>query len=164
VDLDLDLARAVRASLYWQATEQLALLVSGGWEDWSELDNLPLSFGPTATAIPLHFKDTWALAGGIHYRKDKTTWQLGVRYDSSPVADRDRLALLPLDRIWTVGFGALHAYSENLRIGFAMNWADLGRASLDTTNVKGRYAKNQVFLFNVSFQIKDLPWAGKLSF
>ena len=86
-----------------------------------------------------------------------------MRYDSSPVADRDRITALPLDRIWTVGFGALHDYSESLRIGFAFNWADLGRASLDTPNVKGRYAKNQVYLFNVSFQLKDLPWARKLT-
>ena len=43
-----------------------------------------------------------------------------------------------------------------------MNWADLGRASVDTDFVKGRYKKNDVFLFNVSFQLKDLPWAGKL--
>ena len=163
IDLDLDLARAVRTSLYWQATDQLALLASGGWEDWSTLDDIPVGFGPVDGAIPTKFKDTWYLAGGFHYRKDKTTWQLGVRYDSSPVADRDRLALLPLDRIWTVGFGALHDYSESLRIGFAFNWADLGRASLDTGSVKGRYEKNQVFLFNVSFRIKDLPWAGKLT-
>ncbi len=61
-----------------------------------------------------------------------------------------------------LGFGALHDWSENLRIGFALNWADLGRASVDTANVKGRYKKNDVFLFNVSFQLKDLPWAGKL--
>lgn len=164
IDLDLDFAQAIRGSGTWQATEKLTLLLSGGWEDWSVLDRIPITFGPVGTGLPLHFRDTWNLAGGIRYRKDPWTWQLGVRYDSSPVKDKNRLAALPLDRVWTVGVGTLHQWSEHLRIGFAFNWLDLGRARLETGSVRGRYQNNNLYLFNVSIQMRDLPWAGKLTF
>ena len=76
----------------------------------------------------------------------------------------DIIGFLALDRVWVMGFGALHQWSENLRIGYSFNWADLGRAPLDTDFVKGRYKDNDIYLFNVSFQMKNLPWAGALSF
>ena len=44
------------------------------------------------------------------------------------------------------------------------NWSDLGLVSLSTSNVKGSYKKNDVYLFNVGLQMKNLPWAGSLMF
>jgi long-chain fatty acid transport protein len=162
IDLELDLAQAVRVSGYWEPTEKWALLLSGGWEDWSELDAIPVSFGLGSGDLVLDFRDVWYVAGGFHYREGPWTWQFGLRYDSSPVSDNNRLAFLPSDRIWTVAFGTLHNWSENLRLGFAFQYSDLGRANLQNEAVKGRYEKNDLILFNVSIQLKNLPWAGKL--
>lgn len=46
IDLELPLAQAVRLGIYWDATDRLALLASGAWEDWSTAGDLPVSVGP----------------------------------------------------------------------------------------------------------------------
>jgi hypothetical protein len=45
LDLDLPLAQTLRFSAYGEATEEIALLFSAGWEDWSTADNVSLGFG-----------------------------------------------------------------------------------------------------------------------
>ena len=45
LNLDLPLPQAVRFSAYWDATEEIALLFSAGWEDWSTADTVSLGIG-----------------------------------------------------------------------------------------------------------------------
>ena len=58
------------------------------------------------------------------------------------------------------GAGALHDWSENLRLGFSFVWADLGPAKVRTDFVEGQYKSNSLFLFGVSLMWKQLPWSG----
>jgi len=145
-----------------ETTPRIALLASAGWEDWSEAKNLPISFERGSSAVPTGFRDTWYLAGGIHYSlTDDWTLQTGLRYDSSALKDSDRTAALPVDRIYTLGVGGLYDWSESLRLGLSFSWSDLGSAPLNKPVVKGKYRKNDLFVFGVSLYWKKLPWSGK---
>jgi long-chain fatty acid transport protein len=162
IDLELPLAQAVRTSVFWDASDRFDLLASAGWEDWSVAKNLPVSIAAGSTAVPLGFRDTWYVAGGVHYHlNDAWTLQTGVRYDSSALKDRDRTTAFPIDRVWTLGVGGLYDWSEKLRIGLSFVWTDLGKAPVNTGFVKGKYRSNDVYLFGVSAYWKKLPWSGK---
>ena len=165
ISLDLPLAQTVRSSIYWEACDRVALMISGGWEDWSAAKSLPVSVAMGSTAIPLGFRDTWFLGAGVHYQlNDAWTLQTGFRYDSSALTNSDRTTAFPIDRQWSVGVGALHDYSEKLRIGLSFQWTDLGKASVMTDNalynVHGHYNANDLFLFGVTLAWKTVPWAG----
>jgi long-chain fatty acid transport protein len=165
LDLGFPLAQAVRTSLFWEASDRFDLLASGGWEDWSSAKNLPVSVKRGSASVPLNFRDTWYVAAGVHYHlNDAWTLQSGLRYDKSALKDRDRTAVLPVDRVWTFGVGGLYDWSESLRIGLNFVWADLGTAPLNNDSVKGKYTRNELFLFGVNFAWKKLPWSGKATF
>ena len=108
LELKLPMARAIRASAYWDATDEIALVLSSGWEDWSSAKSLPISTSNGGASVPLKFRDTWYIAGGVYFEvSDKWTVQTGFRYDSSALKDGDRTTALPVDRVWTLGIGGL---------------------------------------------------------
>jgi long-chain fatty acid transport protein len=165
LELKLPLARAVRASAYWDATDEIGLVMSSGWEDWSTAKSLPVSASMGSAAVPLKFRDTWYIGAGVNFKvNDKWTVQTGFRYDSSALKDGDRTTALPVDRVWTLGVGGLYDFSEKLKIGLAFSWADLGNAPVNNATVSGKYSSNDVFLFNVSLNWKKLPWSGRGTF
>jgi long-chain fatty acid transport protein len=167
IELELPLAQAVRVSAYWDVTDEIALVMNSGWEDWSVAKSLPVSTTAGAGGIPLKFRDTWYLGlGGYYQLNDAWTLQTGFRYDSSALKDRNRTTALPVDRIWTLGVGGLYDYSEKLKIGLGFSWTNLGNAPINRTGgtVKGKYSRNEIFLFNVSLNWKKLPWSGRGTF
>jgi long-chain fatty acid transport protein len=165
IELELPLARAVRTSLYWDATDEIALVMSSGWEDWSTAKSLPVSAANMGAAIPLKFRDTWYLAlGGYYHLNDQGTLQSGFRYDSSALKKTNRTTALPVDRTWTFGVGGLYDFSEKLKLGFGFQWLNLGSAAVNNPRVKGKYTSNDIFLFNVSLNWKKLPWSGRGTF
>jgi long-chain fatty acid transport protein len=113
-------------------------------------------------SIPLNFRDTWYIGAGTHYKlNDRWTLKTGFRYDSSALKDKDRTVFLPVDRVWTLGVGGVYDYSETMEIGFTFSWANLGSAPVNTASVKGKYTRNELFLFGMSFNWKKLPWSGR---
>jgi long-chain fatty acid transport protein len=165
LDLEFPLAQAVRSSVYWDATDRIALVMNAGWEDWSVMRSLPVSTTNGSANVPLNFRDTWYIgAGGFYQLNDQWTLQTGFRYDSSALKDRDRTTVLPVDRVWTVGVGGLYDYSEKLKIGLAFSWSNLGSAPVNRASVKGKYSRNDLLLFNVSLNWKKLPWSGRGTF
>jgi long-chain fatty acid transport protein len=164
-ELKLPMARALRTSIYWDATDRIALVMNSGWEDWSTAKSLPISGANGGTAIPLKFRDTWYLGlGGYYQLNDEWRLQTGFRYDSSALKDRNRTTALPVDRAWTFAMGGLYDFSEKLGLGFAFSWTNLGNGSVNNPRVKGKYTRNEVFLFNVSLNWKKLPWSGRGTF
>jgi long-chain fatty acid transport protein len=165
LELKLPLARAVRASAYWDVTDEIALVMNSGWEDWSVAKSLPVSASAVSGGIPLKFRDTWYLGlGGYYQLNDKWRLQTGFRYDSSALKDRNRTTALPVDRNLTFAVGGLYDFSEKLGLGFAFSWTNLGSGSVNNARVKGKYTRNEIFLFNVSLNLKKLWWSGRGTF
>jgi len=159
LDLDLPLPQAVRASIYWDATEKIALLAQFGWEEWSAADNVSLGVGGTGTVVPLGFKNTWRMGFGVHYQLTPV-WQLrtGYTYDSSALRNRDRIAALPIDEQHRLGFGAIHRLSESTQVGLVFQWLHLGDGKLRTDNVRGSYGPHEIFFFGATINWMTPSW------
>jgi long-chain fatty acid transport protein len=158
-DLELPLAQAVRFSAYWDATEKIALLFSLGWEDWSTLETTAVSVNGGANTVPLAFEDTWRIGGGLHYRlSPQWMLQTGYSYDSSALKNKNRTTALPIDEQHRVGFGAVHQYSESLKLGMNFEWVNLGKAKVRTPNVRGSYERNDLFFFGFTVNWRTDSW------
>jgi long-chain fatty acid transport protein len=165
LDLKLPLAQRFQLSGYWQATERLALLFNFDWEDWSTLDKTAVAIAGTSQTITLGFEDTFKVGGGVEYRlRDDLLLQTGVSYDTSALKNKHRTVALPIDRQIRWGIGTIWDYSDSLSIAFNFEFADLGDANVRQNTVRGNYDQNQLFLFGVMLNWKNVPWKdwGKL--
>ena len=146
----------VKTGIYHDINDRFALLGTVGWEDWSSMENVNLSTSSGGTAaLPRNWKDTWHFAGGLHYRLSKP-WllQFGIAYDTSPVDAEDRTADMPVDRQIRYNIGTQFTKSETLTIGGAFEYADLGDAEINNSQLKGSYESNDLFAFIINFNWK----------
>lgn len=159
LNLDLPLPQALRLGTYWEATDEIALLFSLGWEDWSTADTVSLGIGGGGTVVPLGFQDTWDISFGVHYQLTPS-WQLrtGYRYDSSALRTRDRISALPISDQHRLGVGAVHRLSESTQIGILFQWLHLGQGRLRTDNVRGSYENNEIFFFGGTINWMTPSW------
>lgn len=158
-DTEFILPQALRAGIYHQLTDKLALLGSVAWEDWSELDSVNVSVLNSTVSLPKNWDDVWHFSAGIHYRFSKP-WllQCGISYDTSPVSSGDRTADMPVDRQIRFAIGVLHDWSENLTIGGQLEYIDLGSANINNSNaingLIGEYDTNNIIVSSISFNWK----------
>jgi long-subunit fatty acid transport protein len=80
--------------------------------------------------------------------------QAGVTYDTSPVSKSDRTADLPVDRQIQFAVGTQYQWSENARVGGAIEYIDLGKAKIDNSSLQGEFDKNRIVMFalNLGYQ------------
>jgi len=154
VDLEMQLPQEVLLSGYYDLSEKLALVASAGWQDWSAFGETTVTVRSSTTSSfteDRNFKDTWHAAVGARYRfAAPWLWSVGFAYDSSPVNDKDRTVDMPLDRQIRLGTGLQYDWNENVTVGGAYAYVDLGDADIDQQggilqgNVKGDYKTNHV--------------------
>jgi long-chain fatty acid transport protein len=154
LDLEMQLPQEVLVSGYYDLTDKLALVGSVGWQDWSEFGKTTVtvqSITPTSFEADRNFKDTWHAAIGARYRfAEPWLWSVGFAYDSSPVDDEDRTPDMPLDRQIRLGTGLQYDWNQNVTVGAAYTYIDLGEAEIDQQggalqgNLKGDYKTNHV--------------------
>ena len=154
VNLEMQLPQEVLVSGYYDATDKLAFVGSVGWQDWSAFGRTNVtvrSSSPTSFEDERNFKDTWHAAIGVRYRFAKPwLWSVGFAYDSSPVDDEDRTPDMPLDRQIRIGTGVQYDWNENVTLGGAYTFIDLGDAKIDQQggmlqgNLKGDYKTNNL--------------------
>jgi long-chain fatty acid transport protein len=143
VGIDIPIPQMVRASVYHQLTDAVAVMADVGWEDWSEMDYTPISGPAGATLqIPRNWHDTWHFGLGLEWRvAPRWLLQTGVAFDTSPVRDRHHnSADLASDRQWRFSAGVVHDWSESVQIGLNYTYLDLGRSPIDSSNAFGRLA------------------------
>jgi long-chain fatty acid transport protein len=151
-NLKVELPQFVEVGLYHEVNDQVALLATVNWEDWSALDKVPLSAGSVSGSIPTNWKDTYKLAGGVHYRPSKP-WLLmtGFAYDSSPVDAKDRQAWLPADRQLRYAVGTQYQWSERFSLGGNFEYVDLGKGKINNKQtLKGDYKRNEIFFLGLN--------------
>ena len=132
LDLEMQLPQELLVSGYFDVTDKLALAASVGWQNWSEFGNTTVtvrSSNPTSFTEDRNFNDTWHAAIGARYRfAEPWLWSVGFAYDSSPVDDKDRTVDMPLDRQIRIGTGLQYEWNENVTLGGAYTYIDLGDA------------------------------------
>lgn len=152
VDLSLTIPQAVMVSGYYQLNPCWALMANVGWQDWSRFGMPELAIHSTTSVsgtADLDYEDTYHVALGAHYRiNPQWLWMAGIAYDSSPLKKKNRSPVLPLDRTVRYATGAQYEWSENITVGGAYEFIDLGDAAINTSrgplsgDLKGEYDTN----------------------
>ena len=161
VKLDMELPQAVMASAYHEFTDKLTIMGNVGWQGWSSFGNIGVSVDSDTSASAtqdLDYDDTWHFALGIQYRI-ATPWlfSTGFAYDTSPAdSGKKRTPALPMDRQIRVGAGVQYELNQDVTLGAAYEYLDLGDGNINLTggnlrgDLKGDYQKNQIHFIGLN--------------
>jgi long-chain fatty acid transport protein len=163
--MELPLPQFVEVSAYWQVTDQIALLGSFDWEDWSEADNLEVTLAGTTINASTGFMDTYKIGIGANYLlTDEWLLQTGLSYDTSGLKNTDRTTALPVDEQIRFAVGVQHDLNESLTLGLSFVYVNLGQGEVRNPTVRGDYDRNNLFVFGMTVAFKELPWSGKATY
>jgi long-chain fatty acid transport protein len=151
IDATITFPQLVKASVYHEFSDQLAVVGSVGWEQWSAFENITLSVEQGSKVLPRNWKDTWYFGAGLHYRPTKE-WLLmaGASYNTSPVDDEDRTIDMPIDRQVRLSCGAQYAFSERFTLGGYFTYADYGKAKIEQPLLQGDFQSNDLYFVALS--------------
>ena len=136
IDLKLTIPQGAMFSVYHQLTDKFALTANLGWQEQSEFGKQDITIRDVDSiklTSDLDYDDTWHYAVGAQYRiSDPWLLSLGFAYDTSPVDHKvNNSPSLALDRQYRYACGAQYDWSEDLTIGFAYEFLDLGEGKLE---------------------------------
>ncbi len=147
----LTLAQYVRLGLYHQLTDRLALDLTLGWDDWSELDQVTVSVARGSVGLDKNGHDTHQVAVGLEYVvTERWLMTAGVSYDTNPLDAGNRTADMPLDRQYHIGLGGQYQYSDSFTLAGYVNYADIGSGRISTPTWQGEYDKLAIYQMGVS--------------
>jgi len=130
---NLTIPMSFTLSLYQEITDKFAIVVDGGWQNWSSMEKTIITTeNGIAEEINRDWNDTWRAGGGIHYRIFKRLLlKAGISYDSNPVSEEHRLPDIPVDRQWRYATGVDYAVNEDVIISLSWEYIDMGKAPID---------------------------------
>ncbi len=135
----VNLPDIVTLSLRHSLSENVRLLGTVEWTNWSRFDQLtvttakPVPGVGSIIAIPAKWSDGWFFsAGGEYDYSPALTLRAGAAYEISPVDDPSkRLTTIPdNDRVW-LNIGASYKYSEDTTLDFAYSHVFVADGSFD---------------------------------
>ena len=164
IDSDLkvnwNIPQQVALGVYQEITEDLVLVATVNWQDWSNLGGAEISVpadGSTAST-KLQWRDTYHVGLGAYYRVAEP-WLLmvGWAYDTSPIkSTEDRSPALPVDRQFRYAAGVQYEWNKDIALGFAYTLIDGGDCKINrkgdvaTGDLEGKYDPNLIHAFNLN--------------
>lgn len=162
LSIDYTIPQWLMLSGYQQVTDKLAIMANFGWQNWSQFGEIDAALnvvpGADGVTADLNMQDTWHAAIGAQYRITPP-WLLsvGFAYDSSPFTEENRSPALPLDETFRYAAGIQYDWSENLTLGLAYEYIDVGSGSIDKTNsplylgtLQGDYSPYNINVVNLN--------------
>lgn len=164
IDLGLTIPQQVLLSGYQDLTDQLAVVGSVNWQDWSQFGQPSLEIDSTTShsaTANLNYKDTWGFGLGTRYKvAPGWLWMVGFAFDTSPMSKGERTPALPLDRQYRIGTGIQYVLNDTMTLGGAYEYFNLGNADINRSRgplagtLQGDYSTNEVHFFNVTLNWK----------
>ncbi len=156
-DVSLPLVKMLRLSGSSDISDNLTLLATVAWENWSSFDSVFINItdGPTG-ALPRDWDDTWHFALGMRWRTGGPwTYHAGVGYDTDPTDASKRTADMPIDRQIRLSGGATYTFPSGNSLGGVLTFADYGDARIDNGGdwgqVVGEYDSNKILFFGINY-------------
>jgi long-chain fatty acid transport protein len=156
-DVSIPLVQMLRLSGSSDIGDNLTVLATVAWEDWSSFDSVLIttSAGP-AGALPRDWDDTWHFALGIRWRTGGPwTFHTGVAYDTDPTDASKRTADMPIDRQIRLSGGATYTFAGGSSLGGVLTFADYGDARIDNGGnwgqVVGEYDTNRILFMGINY-------------
>jgi long-chain fatty acid transport protein len=158
VDLKMTVPQAVMVSGYHQVTPCWAIVGNIGWQEWSKFGKQEIGLRSEQSRSfnqDLEYDDTWHFALGAQYRfAPEWLWSFGAAYDTSPVdSDKGRTPELALDHQIRLASGLQYNWNEDVTIGGAYQYIDLGDGGIDRNDgplkgpLRGDYDPNAIHVF-----------------
>ena len=152
ISVPLEQPQQAMASAVYQMIPNWSLMGNVGWQNWSAFGQFPVGISANnqrTLQADLHFSDTCQIALGQQLRfAEKWLWSAGFAYDSSPVSQANRNAVLPIDRQLRYGTGVQYDVNHNVTAGAAWEFMDGGPAPFSNTRgplagtLQGHYSTN----------------------
>ncbi|MDD7983814.1 OmpP1/FadL family transporter [Lentisphaera marina] len=135
VDVEINTPQQVLFGVRHQLNEDLAILGSANWQEWSDFGEMPTDINGNRLGVDKELDDTWGAGIAFEYNLN-SDWLLmcGYHYDSAMMDTSNRTADLPTGNIHRYGIGTEYKYSEKMTIGFAFEHVDLGSPNISQTN------------------------------
>jgi long-chain fatty acid transport protein len=144
---------------YQELTQDLVLVATVNWQDWSELGSIEFSVRDGNTVgVKLPLKDTYHVGLGAYCRVAEA-WllMLGWAYDTSPISStKDRSPALPVDRQFRYAAGVQYEWNKDIALGLAYTLIDAGDCKINQTGnpltgeLQGKYDPNLIHAFNLN--------------
>ena len=158
--INVNLPAQLAVGAYQALTENLALVGTVNWQNWSRFGQPEISVGSGDQVTDnLGYQDTYHAGLGVYYRVAEP-WLLmaGFGYDTSPTSSSsERGPLLPLGAAYRYAAGVQYDWSKDLSVGLAYTLIDAGTAKVNKTggplkgDLEGEYDPNFIHAFNLNF-------------
>ena len=152
INVPLTEPQQVMASAVYEVIPKFSLVGNVGWQNWTEFAEFPVGISAKqqrTIQANLHFSNTYQIAVGQQLRiAEKWLWSAGFAYDSSPVSQANRIAVLPVDRQLRYGIGIEYEINRDVTAGVAAELMDAGPAPFSTRRgplagtLQGHYSSN----------------------
>jgi long-chain fatty acid transport protein len=124
---DLSLPDELTFSARHALTQQLTVLATVEWQNWSKVDNVramstpsPVCVAGVCETLHLNYQDGWLYSVGAEYAYSPTLQlRTGLAYEVSPITDHTRNILIPDSNRVHASVGATYKWSERISIDFA---------------------------------------------
>jgi long-chain fatty acid transport protein len=154
--------QTLRLSAAQDLNEELTLLASVAWEEWSDFKSIPITTGGGTNALPRNWDDTYHFSVGLRWQQSaRWTYYTGIAYDSSPTSASKRTADMPMDKQIRLSGGATYERDNGHKIGGVLTYADYGDADIDNGGnrpvtgtpwtVKGDYDTNRIIFLGLNY-------------
>ena len=151
-DVKFPFAQTVRFSFAHDINENVTLLGTFAWEDWSSFEDLLISATMGDMVIPRNWDDTYRYSLGVRWRSGGSwTWRAGVAYDTSPTNASDRTPDMPIDRQIRLGFGGQYERPSGTKIGAVFEYVDMGDGRIENDLLVGEYETNRFVTLSVNY-------------
>jgi long-chain fatty acid transport protein len=152
LDIGVKMPRAIQTGIYHQWNDNLALLGSVGWEEFSKFGKVQVGFDNTGVSATLDedFRDVWHFGVGAEY-KYKPKWELtaGFSLDSSMSSDRTRPIVIPLGTMYRYALGFKHNVRDDLTVGGGFTWIWEGNLPVkEAGGVNGKYDRVSISILS----------------
>jgi long-chain fatty acid transport protein len=156
-DVSLPLVQTLRLSGSSDIGDNLTLLATVAWEDWSSFDSVFINVadGPSGE-LTRDWDDTWHFALGMRWRTGGPwTYHAGVGYDTDPTDASKRTADMPIDRQIRLSGGATYTFASGNSLGGVLTFADYGDGRIENGGnwgqVVGEYDTNRIWFFGINY-------------
>jgi long-chain fatty acid transport protein len=162
-NVKLTYPQTLRFSAAQNLNDEVTLLASVAWEDWSEFESIPITTGMGTNALPRNWDDTYHFSVGMRWKQSaRWTYYTGIAYDTDPTNASKRTADMPMDEQIRLSGGVTYERDNGHKIGAVLTLADYGDAKIDNGGnragpgnpewtVKGDYDKNRLAFLGLNY-------------
>lgn len=161
--ISADLPAVFDVSIAQQATEQLELLATLKWTQWSSFDELTSAFDNPAqpdSGIAFNWEDAVMISGGANFTvNEKLTLRAGLAYDQSPIPNpSSRSPRGPAnDRYW-YSVGGTYDFTPRVTANFGYAHVAIDESAIDNSGNAGNPTLRGSYEFDVNLFAVQLNW------